>query len=128
METYTGAKTAVFDDGQKSGEFGTSVAVHQGANLSPSFFSVMLYVTESARHNDLMELLYADDLVVREETVAKVITERNKWKAVREMKGLEISLKKTKAIASHTGSILATVMALDPCGVCRKRVGVNLIR
>ena len=65
-----------------------SVGVHQGSILSSLFFiTVMQYVTESARHNDLMELLYADDLALCEETVTKVMATYHKWKAAMEKKG-----------------------------------------
>ena len=86
--TYTGAKTSVLVDGQKSEEFGVSVGVHQGSILSPLLFiTVMQYVTESARHNDLMELLYADDLALCDETVTGVLAKYHKWKTAMERKG-----------------------------------------
>ena len=129
MATYTGAKTSVIVDGQKSEEFGVSVGVHQGSILSPLLFiTVMQYVTESARHNDLMELLYADDLALCDETVTGVLAKYHKWKAAMERKGLKVSVKKTKGLTTNDSNSRPNVAAIDPCGVCRQRVGVNSIR
>ena len=126
MATYKGAKTSVLVDGQKSEEFGVSVGVHQGSILSPLLFiTVMQYVTESARHNDLQ---YADDLALCDETVTGVLAKYHKWKAAMERKGLKVNVKKTKGMTTSDSNRRPSVAAIDPCGVCRQRVGVNSIR
>ena len=65
MSLYKGCKTAVSVDGELSSLFSVQVGVHQGPALSPLLFiMVMDVLTEDVRDGSLMELLYADDLVL----------------------------------------------------------------
>ena len=65
MSLYKGCKTAVSVDGELSSLFSVQVGVHQGPALSPVLFiMVMDVLTEDVRDGSLMELLYADDLVL----------------------------------------------------------------
>ena len=59
-----------------------------------------------------------------EETVAKVIAKYHKWKAAMETNGLKVSVK-TEGMTSQASTSIATVAAIEPCGVSKKRVGVN---
>ena len=65
MSLYKGCKTAVLVDGELSSSFSVKVGVHQGPALSTLLFiMVMDVLTEDVRDGSLMELLYADDLVL----------------------------------------------------------------
>ena len=65
MSLYEGCKTAILVDGELSSSFSVKVGVHQGSALSPLLFiMVMDVLTEDVRDGSLMELLYADDLVL----------------------------------------------------------------
>ena len=65
MSLYEGCKTAILVDGELSSSFSVKVGVHQGSTLSPLLFiMVMDVLTEDVRDGSLMELLYADDLVL----------------------------------------------------------------
>ena len=65
MPLYKGCKTAVSVDGELSSSFSVKVGVHQKSTLSPPLFiMVMDALTEDVRDGLLMELLYADDLVL----------------------------------------------------------------
>ena len=69
MCLYEGAKTRARVDSELSEELGVKVGMHQGSVLSPFLFALVLYVvTEFVREGALNELLYADDLVVMNET------------------------------------------------------------
>ena len=129
MTTYNGCRTSVVVDGHLSEPFDVSVGVHQGSILSPLLFIiVMQYVTEDARYNDLLELLYADDIALGDSTVEAVVARYLRWKESMERKGLKVSVKKTKVLSiSHRAAPTQTA-SIDPCGVCRKRVGCNSIR
>ena len=62
---YKGCETAVSVDGELSSSFSVKVGVHQGSALSPLLFIMVIDVlTEDVRDGSLMELLYADDLVL----------------------------------------------------------------
>ena len=74
MSLYKGCKTAVSVDRELSSSFSVKVGVHQGSALSPFLFiMVMDVLTEDVRNGSLMELLYADDLVLGGESLNKVM-------------------------------------------------------
>ena len=65
MSFYKDCETAVSVDGELSSSFSVKNGVHQGSTLSPLLFiMVMDALTEDVRDGLLMELLYADDLVL----------------------------------------------------------------
>ena len=65
MSLYKDCKTAVSVDGELSSSFSVKVGVHQGSALCPLLFIIAMNVlTEDVRDGSLMELLYADDLVL----------------------------------------------------------------
>ena len=74
MSLCKGCKTAVSVDGELSSSFSVKVGVHQGSALSPLLFiMVMNVLTEDVRDGSLMELLYADDLVLSGESLNEVM-------------------------------------------------------
>ena len=74
MSLYKGCKTAVSVDRELSSSFSVKVGVHQGSALSPFLFiMVMDVLTEDVRNASLMELLYADDLVLGGESLNEVM-------------------------------------------------------
>ena len=65
MSLYKGCKTAVSDDREPSSSFSVKVGIHQGPTLSPFLFIMVMYaLSEDVRVSLLMELLYADVLVL----------------------------------------------------------------
>ena len=73
---YQGCKTAVSADGELSSSFSVKVGVHQRCALSPLLLiMVMDVLTEDVRDGSLMKL-YADDLVLRGESLNEVM----QWK------------------------------------------------
>ena len=65
MSLYKGCKTAASVDGELSSSFSVKVGVHQGSTLSPPLFIMVTDVlTEDVRDSSLIQLLYADDLVL----------------------------------------------------------------
>ena len=65
MSLYKGCKTAASVDGELSSSFSVKVFVHQGSVLSPLLFiMVMDVLTEDVSDNSLVELFYADNLVL----------------------------------------------------------------
>ena len=103
------------------------VDVHQGSALSPPLFiMVMDVVTEDVRDRSLMELLYADDLVLCGESLNEVMDNYGRWKNAVEGKGLRVNVDKTKSMKVFRKE--SSVLKVDPCGVCGERVGCNSIQ
>ena len=104
MSLYEGGKTAVLVDGELSSSFSVKVDVHQGSALSPLLFiMVMDVLTEDVRDGSLMELLYADDLVLCGESLNDVMDKYKRWKSAVEGKGLRVNIDKTKGMQLSFG-------------------------
>ena len=104
------------------------VGVHQGSALSPLLFIMAINVlTQGFRDGSLMELLYADDLVLCGESLNEVMHKCGRWKNAVEGKGLRVNVDKTKCMQLLFGK-KNIVSKVDPCGVCGERVGCNSIQ
>ena len=87
MSLYKDCKTAVSDDGKLSSSFSVKVGVHQGSSLSPLLFIIVMDIlTEDVIDGSLMELLYADDLVLCGESLNEVMDKCGRWKNALERK------------------------------------------
>ena len=65
MSLYKGCKTTVSVNGEILSSFSVKIGLHQESALSPLLFiMVMDVLTEDVRDGSLMELLYADGLVL----------------------------------------------------------------
>ena len=128
MSLYKGCKTVVSIDGEISSSFFVKVGVHQRSALSPvSFIVVMDVVTEDVRNGSLMDLLYADDLVLYGKSLNEVMDKYGRWKNAEEVKGLRVNVDKTKSVQFLFGK-KSSVSKVDPCGVCGDQVGCNSIQ
>ena len=124
---YKGCKTAASSDAVLSSSFSVKVGVHQGSALSPLLFiMVMDVLTEDVTGGSLMELLYADDIVLCGESF-NVMDKYGRWKNAVEEKGLRVNVDKTKGIQLLFGK-KSSVSKVDPCGVCGERVGCSSIQ
>ena len=75
------------------------VGVHEGSALSPLLFiMVMDILAEDVRDVSLVELLYADDLVLCGESLNEVIDKYGRWKNAVEGKDLRVNVEKTKGV------------------------------
>ena len=76
------------------------------------------------RDGSLMELLYADDLVLCGESLNEVIDKYGRWKNAVEENDLKVNVDKTKVMQLLFGK-KSSVSKVDPCGVCGEQVGCN---
>ena len=73
MSLYKGCKTAVSVDRERSSSFSVKVGIHQGSALSPFLFIMVVDVlTKVVRDGSLMEISYADNLVLCGESLNEV--------------------------------------------------------
>ena len=74
LSLYKGCKTPASVNEELSSSFSMKVGVHQGSALSPLLFVMVIDLqTEDVRSGSLMELLYADDLVLCGESLDKLM-------------------------------------------------------
>ena len=89
MALYTEACTVVRTDVGLSESFEVKVGLHQGSVLSPLLFAAVMDVVSSEARNGLpSELLYADDLVLKEPTMEQLGRRVAEWRASLLDKGL----------------------------------------
>ena len=73
-----------------SSSFSVKTGVHEGSDLSPNLFiMVMDVLAEDVRDGSLMELLFADDLALCRELLNEVMNKYGVWKNPVEEKGSE---------------------------------------
>ena len=75
----------------------------------------------------LIELLYADDLVLMRETIKGLRNKFLEWKGAFESKGFIVNLGKTKVIVSSITKDGMSKGKVDPRGVCSLRVKDNSV-
>ena len=103
---------------------GMKVVVHQGSVL---FIMVIDVPIEDVRDGSLMELFYADDLVLCGESLNEVMDKYERWKNAVEGKALRVTVDSTKGLQLLFGK-KSSVSKVDHCGVCGERVGCNSIQ
>ena len=94
---------------ESSEEFLVQVGVHNEFLLLPLLFAIAVgIISENAREGLMNEILYADDLVLINESTENLKEKFLKWKEAVESKGLKKNLKKTKVMVSDSkGAIMA---------------------
>ena len=96
-DMYDGVIASVRTTGGETSEFVITVGLHQGSTLSPYLF--VLVMDELTRH--IQEevpwcMLFADDVVLIDETREGVNAKLELWRGVLESKGFRISWTKTE--------------------------------
>ena len=111
-------------DRELSNSFSVKVGVHQGLTLSLLLFIIVMDVlTEDVRDGSLMELLYAENLVLCGESLNEVMDKYGRRKDAVKGKGLRVNVNKTLLLFGKKSS----ASKVDPCGACGEWVGCNFI-
>ena len=77
--------------------FKVKVGLHQGSALSPFLFAVIMdRLTDEVRREPPWTMLFADNIVIYEETKEEVERRLESWRYALERKGMKISRPKTK--------------------------------
>jgi hypothetical protein len=124
MGMFSRASTVVKVKDEFSDPFDVKVGVRQGSVL---FITVMDVVCSESKRGLLMEILYADDLVIVAESIEELRTRFTNWKCALEKKGMKVNIGKTKVLVSGIkGSIVKST--IDQCAVCGTQVKRNSIK
>ena len=125
---YTNARSRVHVGEEYSEEFEEKVGVHQGSVLSPLLCIIVLEALSREFCSGVpWEDLYADDLVIIDESLEECVRRFLTWKEAREKKGLRVNAGKTKIMICGTGLDFLQSSGKFPCAVCRTGVGSNSI-
>ena len=94
---YKATKTRVKTRCGLTQYFNIEVGLHQGSTLSPLLFIIIMDVLASSIQRDPpWAMLFADDLVICDESRLEVEQQLDRWREVLEGNGLKISRKKTE--------------------------------
>ncbi|KAM1766551.1 hypothetical protein ACFX12_044752 [Malus domestica] len=97
QDMYEGAKTAVRTHEGQTESFPITVGLHQGSSLSPYLFALVMDELTGHIQGDIPWcMLFADDVVLIDETQEGVNAKLNLWREVLESKGLRLSRSKTE--------------------------------
>ncbi|KAM1087697.1 hypothetical protein ACFX2B_013050 [Malus domestica] len=97
QDMYEGAKTAVRTHEGQTESFPITVGLHQGSSLSPYLFALVMDELTGHIQGDIPWcMLFADDIVLIDETQEGVNAKLNLWREVLESKGLRLSRSKTE--------------------------------
>ena len=100
------------------------VGVRQGSLL---FIIVLKALSRGFRKGVPLELLFADDLVIVDTSLERLIERVLEWKNGLESKGLRVNMSKTKFMASELDLGVLHASGKYPCALCRSGVRNNSI-
>ena len=90
--------------------FKVKVGLHQGSALSPFLFAVIMdRLTDEVRKKPTWTMLFADDIVICEETREDVEQRLESWRYALKRRGMKVSRSKTKYLCINGGNDEETV-------------------
>ena len=94
--------------------FKVKVGLHQGSALSPFLFSVIMdRITDEVRTEPPWTMLFADNIVICEETREEVERRLESWRCALERRGMKVSRSKTEYLCINGGNNDETVKMED---------------
>ena len=97
QDMYKGSVTVVRCAIGTTESFKVKVGLHQGSTLSPFLFAVTIdWLTDEVRREPPWTMLFADDIVICEETRKEVERRLESWRYALEKRGMKVSRSKTE--------------------------------
>ena len=114
QDMYEGSKTVVRCAVGTTESFKVKVGLHQESTLSPFLFAVIMdMLTDKVRRKPPWTMLFADDIVICEETREEVEQRIESWRFALERKGMKVSTSKTEYLCVNGGNDKETVKMED---------------
>ena len=114
QDMYEESETVVRCAVRTTESFEVKVGLHQGSALSPFLFSVIMdRLTDEVRRKPPWTMLFADDIVICEETRKEVARRLEFWRYALERSGMKVSRSKTKYLCINDGNDNETVKMED---------------
>ena len=114
QDMYEGSKTLVKCAAETTESFKVKIAVHQGSALSPFLFAVIIdRITDKVRREPPATMLFADGIMICEETKEKVERKPECWSYALERRGMKVSRSNTKYLCVNRGIDKETVKMED---------------
>ena len=110
QDMYEGSETVVRCAVGTTESFKVKVGLHQGSALSPFLFAVIMdRLTDEVRREPPWTMLFADDIVICEETREEAERRLESWKYALERRGMKINRSKTEYLCINGGNDDETV-------------------
>ena len=110
QDVYEESKTVVRCAVGTTESFKVKVGLHQGSALSPFLFAVIMdRLTDKVRREPPCTMLFADDIVICEETREEVEWRLECWRYALERRGMKVRRSKTKYLCINGGNDDKTV-------------------
>ncbi|KAF3683236.1 putative pre-mRNA-processing factor 6-like [Capsicum annuum] len=123
-DMYDGAKTQVRTAGGDSEHFTVLTGLHQGSTLSPFLFALVLDVLTRRIQGEVPWcMLFADDVVLIDETRGGVNDKLEVWRQTLESKGFRVSRSKTEYVECKFNDVRReneVVVKLESQEVCKR--------
>ncbi|KAM3304093.1 hypothetical protein P3S67_015125 [Capsicum chacoense] len=123
-DMYDGAKTQVRKAGGDSEHFTVLTGLHQGSTLSPFLFALVMDVlTRRIQEEVPWFMLFADDVVLIDETRGGVNDKLEVWRQTLESKGFRLSRSKTEYLECKFNDVRLeneVVVKLESQEVCKR--------
>ena len=114
QDMYEGSETVVRCAVGTTESFKVKVRLHQGSALSPFLFAVIMdRLTDEVRREPPWTMLFADDIVICEETREEVERRLKSWRYALERRGMKVSRSKTEYLCINGGNDDKTVKMED---------------
>ena len=102
---YEGSKTVVRCAIGTTESFKVNIGLHQGSTLSPFLFAVIMdRLTDEVRREPPWTMLFADDIVIYEETREEMERRLQSWRYALERTGMKVSRSKTEYLCINGGN------------------------
>ena len=114
QDKYEGSETVVRCAVATTESFKVKVGLHQGSALNPFLFAVIMdRLTDEVRREPPWTMVFADDIVICEETREEVEQRLESWRYALEKRGMKVSRLKTKYLCINGGNDNETVKMED---------------
>ena len=111
---YEGSETVVRCAVRTTESFKIKIGLHQGSALNPFLFAVIMdRLTDEVRREPPWTMLFADNIVICEETREEVEQKLESWKFALERRGMKVSRSKTEYLCINGGNDDKTVKMED---------------
>ena len=111
---YEGSKTVVRCAIGTTESCKVKVGLHQGLALSPFLLAVIMdRLADKVRRESSLTMLFADDIVICEETREEVKRRLESWRFALERRGMKVSKSKTEYLCIYGGYDDETVKMED---------------
>ena len=114
QDIYEGSETVVRCAIGTTESFKVKVGLHQGSGLSPFLFAVIMdRLTDDERREPPWTMLFADDIVICQETKEEVEQRLECWRYALERRGMKVSRSKTEYLCINQKNDKETVKMED---------------